>query len=86
MAKYKVHSSITIQRVIDACEGGDRLDNPGMCLGCGADADGCEPDARRYDCEECGFPRVYGCEQILLMGVAHKDAPRASTSQDGQVG
>jgi hypothetical protein len=27
------------------------LDNPGFCLACGAEAEGCEPDARQYECE-----------------------------------
>jgi hypothetical protein len=43
------------------------LDNPGFCLACGADADGCEPDARGYECEVCGKPKVYGAEEVLLM-------------------
>jgi hypothetical protein len=43
------------------------LDNPGFCLACGADADGCEPDARGYECEVCGKPKVYGAEEVALM-------------------
>jgi len=43
------------------------LDNPGFCLACGADADDCEPDARRYECEACGAKKVYGAEEVLLM-------------------
>jgi hypothetical protein len=42
------------------------LDNPGLCLGCGEDAEGCEPDARRYICEGCGQPKVYGASEILI--------------------
>ena len=44
------------------------LDNPGFCLACGEEVDGCEPDAREYECESCGERRVYGAEEILLMG------------------
>lgn len=41
--------------------------NIGMCLACGAEHDGVEPDARRYPCEVCGARRVYGAEELLLM-------------------
>ena len=30
------------------------------------EAEGVEPDARRYDCEICGEPGVYGAEELLL--------------------
>jgi hypothetical protein len=40
----------------------------GICLACGERAYGVEPDARGYDCEECGQPRVYGLEEALMMG------------------
>ena len=40
----------------------------GFCLACGAQQEGCEPDARRYECEECKERRVYGAEEILMMG------------------
>ena len=36
------------------------LDNPGFCLDCGADHNGCEPDAARYHCDECQGDRVFG--------------------------
>ena len=41
----------------------------GFCIACGAMRDGCEPDARAYDCEECGKPQVYGAQEIMLMGL-----------------
>ena len=44
------------------------LGNPGRCLACGAEADGCEPDARNYECEECGERQVFGLEECLMMG------------------
>src|SRR3990167_9017814 len=28
--------------------------NWGFCLACGSQQEGCEPDARRYECEDCG--------------------------------
>lgn len=43
----------------------------GFCLGCGDEADGVEPDARKYQCEGCGAHRVYGAEELLLMGIYH---------------
>ena len=42
----------------------------GVCLACGEDAYGVEPDARRYTCEECGAAKVYGAEELMMMGVA----------------
>lgn len=42
----------------------------GGCLACGELADGVEPDAREYTCESCGEPKVYGAEELLLMGLA----------------
>jgi len=65
---YKIHSSITPSRITDAVmRQHHSLDNPGFCLACGSEADGCEPDAQRYTCEYCDEPRVYGAEQILMM-------------------
>lgn len=43
----------------------------GFCLGCGETADGVEPDARKYKCEGCSANRVYGAEELLLMGLCH---------------
>jgi hypothetical protein len=42
----------------------------GGCLACGAEAFDVEPDARRYRCECCGELRVYGAEELLLIGRA----------------
>ena len=42
------------------------LDNPGFCVGCGEEAYGVEPDARRYTCESCGEPKVFGAEELLF--------------------
>lgn len=52
-----------IERVIE----GDN--NIGFCRACGAEQDGCEPDARRYLCEDCGHHQVYGAEELVLMGL-----------------
>jgi hypothetical protein len=44
-------------------------DMAGFCLACGAWRDGCEPDARRYECEECGLKMVFGTGEIAIMGL-----------------
>ena len=55
---------ITIDRILEAVESGDYM---GFCLACGDEAYGVEPDARKYECESCGKPKVYGAEELLLM-------------------
>lgn len=43
-------------------------ENNGFCVACGEfTCGGCEPDARRYECEACGERQVYGLEECLLM-------------------
>lgn len=64
-----IHSSVTSDRVLALVENSmTSLGNPGVCLACGEDADGCEPDARAYECESCERRTVYGAEEILLCG------------------
>jgi hypothetical protein len=63
----KLHPSITAERVILLVE--DQmfgLENPGICVECGEDADGCEPDARKYKCEACGKNAVYGAQELMF--------------------
>lgn len=43
-------------------------DSQGICLECGAIADGVEPDACKYECDECGENQVYGVAELLMMG------------------
>lgn len=63
----KMHKSITAERVCEAVERRmTTLDNPGFCIACGEEGDGCEPDAREYKCEFCGKPKVYGADELLL--------------------
>lgn len=41
----------------------------GLCIKCGEINYGfTEPDAREYDCDECGEKTVMGIEEALLMG------------------
>ena len=64
----KIHPDITPERIMDACERRmTSLDNPGFCIRCRADADGCEPDARGYTCELCGEKAVYGSDELAMM-------------------
>lgn len=40
--------------------------NDGFCVNCGHQQDGCEPDARHYECEECGEKAVFGAAELLI--------------------
>ena len=55
---------LSMKRIKNAAESGDSM---GFCLACGAEAYGVEPDAREYECEECGEKKVYGAEELLVM-------------------
>ena len=64
----KIHPSITPERIEEAVEREQHsLDNPGFCVHCGAEAEGVEPDARKYECESCGESGVYGASELLIM-------------------
>jgi hypothetical protein len=56
-------AKLDLDEIMAACESGD---NMGFCTACGAEAYGVEPDARRYECEECGARAVYGAEELLI--------------------
>jgi predicted RNA-binding Zn-ribbon protein involved in translation (DUF1610 family) len=60
----KLPEGLTEDMIIDAVS---EDSNTGFCLACGAEDDGVEPDAERYECPECGAEMVFGAEQILLM-------------------
>lgn len=63
----KIHPDVTIDAVLEAVEDSMfGLGNGGFCVACGAVADGVEPDARRYTCDDCGKPSVYGAEELLI--------------------
>lgn len=40
----------------------------GICITCHGVHDCCEPDARKYLCEQCGTKTVYGTSELLIMG------------------
>ena len=50
-----------LQKLID--------ESKGFCLACGKIANGVEPDARKYTCDNCKAEKVYGFEELLLMGL-----------------
>jgi hypothetical protein len=54
---------ISTERMIEAVQSDD---SRGFCLACGEDAYGVEPDARNYECEECGEREVFGAEECLM--------------------
>ncbi len=54
-----------IDRVMEAVRADELV---GFCLECGEERDGCEPDARNYECYACGAMRVMGAEELRLMG------------------
>ena len=44
-------------------------DSQGFCLACGELEDGVEPDAARYTCSCCGENKVYGMQELALLGL-----------------
>ena len=61
----------TLSGLMEAAQSDEYM---GFCLACGAPAYGVEPDARRYLCEACGEPRVYGAEELCLLELYRDDA------------
>ena len=59
----KLPKGLTIEDVMEYCEDG----TVGFCMSCGELADGVEPDAERYECDNCQNESVYGAEQIIIM-------------------
>jgi len=55
---------LNIDEVMEAVE---RDDHAGFCIECGNEQYGCEPDARKYECEACGEKAVYGAMECLMM-------------------
>ena len=43
---------------------------PGFCVACGDEKeDGCEPDMRQGYCDVCSADKVYGIEELFMMGL-----------------
>ena len=64
-----IHPSITLDSILAAVAD----DYIGICVRCGQEQEGVEPDARKYECESCGANSVYGAEELLMAtGAVHK--------------
>lgn len=57
-------------RIMIECDAAEFYDGTnGGCLACGEiQYGGVEPDARGYECESCGKRKVYGLEELAIMG------------------
>jgi predicted RNA-binding Zn-ribbon protein involved in translation (DUF1610 family) len=67
----KVHKSVTMDRITEmARESMFGTEDNGICISCGADAYGVEPDAENYTCKSCGEEAVFGGEQLLFLTIA----------------
>ena len=63
----KIHPSITQERVVKLVQSQMfGLEDPGLCIACGAERGQCEPDAQEYECEECEQNTVYGAQELLF--------------------
>lgn len=71
MKTYTTRTGLTqyMPSIEEVSEAGN--DFVGFCLACGNVQEGCEPDARKYRCEECGKDKVYGGEELALMGLVY---------------
>ena len=59
--------TITQERMSNVMVGNDY--GLGFCIVCGAEHYECEPDAREYHCDNCNENKVYGAEELLIMGL-----------------
>jgi DnaJ-class molecular chaperone len=67
----EVHASVTEERITETAQQAQSdTSYPGICIVCGGDTEGVEPDAEKYTCPHCGCPGVYGAEQLYFMFVA----------------
>lgn len=73
MKMYKARNGTTQRmpslRQLENAIQGDTYE--GFCLCCGQFVEGFEPDARKGKCPECGADKVYGAEELVLMGLYH---------------
>jgi hypothetical protein len=57
-----IDSPLTKERIISACS----EDYTGLCVNCGSEHSGIEPDARGYKCDDCEQLTVYGAEELMI--------------------
>ena len=55
--------NFTLEQIEEAIESQN-----GFCIACGAERECCEPDARNYPCDECDERKVFGAEELIIMG------------------
>lgn len=72
MKAYKNRAGETLYKPsFKALEKAALIGTHGYCLGCGKKAIAVEPDSRKYTCVSCGKAKVYGAEELILMGLYH---------------
>lgn len=84
MKTYKARNgNIQYKQSIDTLMEGTE-NGIGYCLACGEQNENIEPDARKYNCQCCNAPKVYGCEELMLMGLYYstQGVPDNRTSHD----
>lgn len=54
---------VSADQILSAAQ---RDDNTGICVLCGFEQGGCEPDARGYWCENCLGNGVFGAEELII--------------------
>jgi len=65
--KGEVGAPIDMDHLLDAAHASELgVGNIGICVACGEEQGGVEPDARNYRCEGCGRLAVYGAPELLL--------------------
>lgn len=57
-------AKLNLDQIMNAVENDDMV---GFCTACGHEQDGCEPDARNYECENCGEKKIFGAQELLIM-------------------
>ena len=57
-----------LQTIVEAVE-----QQVGFCIACGEPHECCEPDAKNYHCAACGQYKVYGAEEIIVMGLIDEE-------------
>lgn len=72
MKTYKTKTGlIQYKQSFKTLERAAQAGNIGYCLACGKKATGVEPDARKYTCGKCGKDKVYGAEELVMMGLSY---------------
>ena len=71
MRKYKAKNGATqfMPSIEEAQEMAECQE--GFCVACGNTQGNCEPDARKYVCDSCRMPKVYGAEELVVMGLVY---------------